>query len=213
MEDQTVSESMRPGLKQDLAIYFDSSFADVLETWGVGNVWTEIQILMGARKGRVLDIACGTGRTYDFLKRFEDLEYHGCDISNLLIERAYARGILESRARVADATCLPYENNSFDFVFSIGSIEHFTESGIEAMLTECRRVCRGLGFHQFPVSIREKDEGWISPYQSYWNNSETWWMEKFEKIYGSNIIVMPSRWSDALSRGVWFITYEPGWIL
>lgn len=193
------------GFHQSNDIYFDPKFAELLETWGTDNAWREIAFLLENRRGKVLDLACGTGRTQDFLKTFSQLEYYGCDISEPLIDRAEARGISRDRLRVADATSLDYETAEFDYLFSIGSLEHFTESGLDKTIAECRRVCSGISFHQVPVSKSGFNEGWITPYQSYWNNSEIWWRERFAKSFGENVWVMTSRWSDSQSRGAWFI--------
>jgi ubiquinone/menaquinone biosynthesis C-methylase UbiE len=195
----------KTGDRQDTEIYFDPAFAEVLETWAVTNAWREIQVLLGERSGKVLDLACGTGRTYDFLKRFKNLDYNGCDISPMLIERAIQRGISKERLQALDATKLDCADNEFDFVFSIGSLEHFTVKGLGFALAECRRVSRGLNFHMVPVSSSGLDEGWITPYQSYWNNSQRWWTRVFEETFGENVWVMSSRWQDEQSRGVWFI--------
>jgi ubiquinone/menaquinone biosynthesis C-methylase UbiE len=196
------------GDRQDIEIYFDPGFAEVLETWAVKNAWREIQVLLGDRSGKVLDLAGGTGRTYDFLKRFTGLEYHGCDISPMLIERAVRRGISQKRVRVLDATKLDCADREYDFVFSIGSLEHFTESGLRSAIAECRRVCRGLNFHMVPVSSSGLDEGWITPYQSYWNNSQSWWTNIFKETFSYNVWTMPSKWEDDHSRGVWFVCGE-----
>jgi ubiquinone/menaquinone biosynthesis C-methylase UbiE len=193
------------GLEQNTEIYFDPAFAEVLETWAVKNAWREIQVLLGERTGKALDVACGTGRTFDFLKRFKGLEYYGCDISSMLIERAVQRGISSEKLRVMDATVLGYADREFDFLFSIGSLEHFTVEGLRSALTECRRVCRGLNFHMIPVSSSGLDEGWIKPYQAYWNNSQQWWVNIFEETFGYNVWTMSSKWEDDQSRGVWFI--------
>src|ERR1700737_5049182 len=130
----------KTGDRQDTDIYFDPAFAEILETWAIKNAWHEIQFLLGDRTGKVLDLACGTGRTHDFIKRFTGLEYYGCDISSMLIEKAAARGISNERLRVRDATKLDYVEGEFDYVFSIGSLEHFTVDGLRSTLAECRRV-------------------------------------------------------------------------
>jgi ubiquinone/menaquinone biosynthesis C-methylase UbiE len=198
--------SSKPGDIQSLGVYSDPRFADVLETWAETSAWLEIQALLGGRKGKVLDVACGTGRTSDFLQGFADLEYHGCDISELLIGRAVQRGIPADRVRVADATRLDYPDQSFDYVFSIGSFEHFTMEGLERVLSECNRVGKCLNFHMVPLARSGKDEGWVTSHQSYWNNSEGWWASHFEKAFGDQPWIMSSRWNDRRSRGVWFIS-------
>lgn len=193
------------GTRQSVDLYFDPKFAELLEVWAVDSAWREIGFLLSNRKGNVLDLACGTGRAFDFLKDFDGLEYHGCDLSKPLIDRAIARGIPANRLRVEDAIKLGYVDGEFDYVFSIGSLEHFTLDGLRSTLRECRRVCRGVNFHQVPVSKSNFNEGWIAPYQSYWNNSEQWWIEQFEQAFGKNVWVMNSKWEDDQSRGAWFV--------
>jgi ubiquinone/menaquinone biosynthesis C-methylase UbiE len=204
---RAVTKNHRPqtGDRQDTDIYFDPAFAEILETWATKNAWREIQFLLGGRSGKVLDLACGTGRTHDFLKRFTGLEYYGCDISSMLIDRAIQRGIRAERLRVEDATKLDYADGEFDYLFSIGSLEHFTLAGLRSTLSECRRVCPGINFHHIPVSLSGLNEGWITPYQSYWNNSRKWWDKIFAEVFGDNVWVMSSKWADIQSRGAWFI--------
>ena len=189
---------------QDLDIYWDSKMAEILETWGEGNVWNEIQYLVVALNGRVLDIACGTGKTMEILSKFSMLEIHGCDISDLLIKKANSRGIEKARLKVGDATNMDYERNSFDYAYSIGSLEHFTEDGIVSLLKECKRVTKNASFHNIPVSRSNKDEGWIKRTQSYYNNSIDWWMDKFNQVY-KKVYIIDSAWNDSRSVGKWFI--------
>jgi ubiquinone/menaquinone biosynthesis C-methylase UbiE len=190
--------------QQNLAVYWDAAMEEILETWGEGNVWSEIQLAMAGREGRVLDIACGTGKTIEVLAGETGLELWGCDISDRLIARAVKRGIPSERLHVGDATRLPYEDRFFDYSYSIGSIEHFTEEGIAAMLAECRRVTRKVAFHTHPVSKSGRDEGWITTIQSYFNNSPEWWVEKYRKAF-SKVVVLDSLWHDERSVGKWFV--------
>ncbi len=199
------------GQHQNVEIYSDPEFARVLEIWGEGTAWDEIQFLLGGRKGKVLDVACGTGRTHDFLAHFAELDYYGCDISPLLIRKAVERGIKAANVSVQDATQMSYPNDKFDFAFSIGSLEHFTIAGIKSALHECNRVCTGLNFHHLPVSKSNLDEGWVSPYQSYWNNSLPWWLDKFRSEFGEKVWTAESAWQDGMSQGIWFICGRAEW--
>lgn len=198
----TNNASSKPG-EQDLNIYWDADMAQLLETWGADNVWKEIPLLMAGRSGKVLDIACGTGKTMEILSRFP-LDIHGCDISDLLIGKAVGRGIVQDHLTVCDATKMPYENDSFDYAYSIGSLEHFTEEGISKFLLECHRVTRMISYHMIPVSRSEKNEGWLKTYQSFHNNSVDWWLEKYKSAY-KTVHVLDSTWNDEISVGKWFI--------
>jgi len=190
--------------KQALDIYWDPKMAELLESWGEGNAWHEITMIFAGRTGRALDIACGTGKVMAVVQAVPGIEVYGCDISDLLIARAVRRGLDPARLKVCDATQLPYADDSFDFAYSIGSLEHFTEEGIEQVLRGCSRVVNGPSFHMIPVSRSGVDEGWIKPYQEYFNNSSTWWIERAQRVF-PNVALLDSIWSDERSLGKWLV--------
>ncbi len=189
--------------EQDLAIYWDEEWAEILEHWGEGNAWSEIQLLMMNCRGKVLDVACGTGRTMSILARFADIEITGCDISDMLIGKARDRGIDPERLVLGDATRMAFPDNSFDYAYSIGSLEHFTEDGLAKVIGECWRVTTRSSFHMVPIARDGRDHGWIKTTQSYFNNSVEWWCGKFGARYDT-VQVLDSSWSDAISVGKWF---------
>jgi ubiquinone/menaquinone biosynthesis C-methylase UbiE len=192
------------GADQALDIYWDPEMAAALETWGEGNAWNEIQLLMLNTHGTVLDIACGTGKVITMLEGIKDLEVHGCDISDFLLTKAVERGIPKERLICCDATALPYPAKHFDYAYSIGSLEHFTEEGIHALMQQCKKVVGRRSFHMIPVSRSQKNEGWISPWQSYFNNSTDWWVAKCKSSFGK-VTVLDSAWQDEMSLGKWLI--------
>lgn len=193
--------------KQDLHVYWDSDIANILETWGERNVWNEIQLIMVNCEGIVLDIACGTGKTIDLLSRFTKIDIYGCDISDFLIKKAVERGIREDRLTVCDATNTKYPDNYFDYAYSIGSLEHFTEDGILKFMSECNRIVKKVSFHMIPVSRSGLDEGWLTTYQSFYNNSTSWWFNKYSSVF-SKIHVLDSVWNDKISVGKWFVCFK-----
>ena len=192
---------------QELQVYWDEKFADDVSEWGRGNAWDEILFLMAGRHGRVLDVACGTGINIAALSQRKGLEVHGCDISDLLIRRAMSYGILTERLTVCDASKMPYPGESFDYGYSIGSLEHFDVVSLEACVRECRRVIRGPVFHMVPVSRSGKDEGWIRRQQSFHNNAVAWWLARFAVAYPF-VEVLDSRWEDDISVGKWFVCLD-----
>jgi SAM-dependent methyltransferase len=191
---------------QDLDLYWTPEMAQVLETWADGNAWLEVQFLMANCRGRVLDIACGTGKTMTLLDA-EALEVHGCDISDLLIAKALERGLPQARLRVCDATQLPYADRGFDYSYSIGSLEHFTEEGIGKFIAEAARVSAIGSFHMMPTSRSRRDEGWMKTYQSFHNCSQDWWVRRFETHF-RRVRVLDSNWNDRISVGKWFLCYH-----
>lgn len=192
---------------QELDVYWDTEMAKMLETWGEGNVWSEIQFLMATCNGRVLDIACGTGKTMEIISQFRDVEVFGIDISDFLINKAIDRGIDINHLKVGDATSTGYSDDFFKYSYSIGSLEHFTNTGISEFIAESYTVSEIASFHMIPVSRSGKDEGWIKRFQSYHNNSVDWWLNKFYLSY-TNVIVLDSKWQDDISIGKWFIGYK-----
>ncbi len=137
-----------------------------------------------------------------------DIEVHGCDISDFLITKALARGIAKDRLRICDARKTGYPGGAFDYSYSIGSLEHFTEDGVVQTIAECNRITHRASFHQVPVSRSGKDEGWTQAAQSYFNNSVDWWLERFAGSYRTTL-VFDSRWEDTISLGKWFVGLKP----
>lgn len=202
--EKTQYKAILDSNKQDLDLYWDSKYAEVLETWGKDNVWNEIQLILASCKGKILDIACGTGITIDILKKYPQLDLYGFDISDLLINKAIEKNISKEKLKVADATKINYSENEFDYSFSIGSLEHFTEEGINKFIEQTYRITKKISFHQIPVSRSNFDEGWMKTTQSFFNNSETWWLSKFQTQY-SKVYIVPSKWEDSISYGRWYI--------
>lgn len=190
--------------QQDLDVYWDPNMATMLETWGENNVWNEIKFFMINCKGRVLDIACGTGKAIDVLSKFPFITVHGCDISDFLIEKAVQRGIKAEHLKICDASQTSYPDLFFDYSYSIGSLEHFTEDGIHNFIKENFRTTKKAAYHFIPVSKSGSNEGWIKTFQSYFNNSTEWWLNKFKEVYPT-VYVLDSVWCDDISDGRWFI--------
>jgi ubiquinone/menaquinone biosynthesis C-methylase UbiE len=151
-----------------------------------------------------VDIACGTGKVMTMLADYPSLEVHGFDISDFLIQKALDRGIPSARLQIADATKTSYTDNQFDYGYSIGSLEHFTEDGITDFVRETYRITRRASFHQMPTSRSGKNEGWMKTLQSFHNNSPAWWVAKFRSTY-PQVYVLDSAWNDKISVGKWFV--------
>jgi ubiquinone/menaquinone biosynthesis C-methylase UbiE len=71
----------------------------------------------------LLDVSCGQGRLLCFARQ-AGLRVTGLDLSPLAAAAAN-RTALSACVNVADAERLPYANASFDYVTSIGSLEHY----------------------------------------------------------------------------------------
>lgn len=94
--------------------------------------------------GRVLDVACGTGANFPYLPDGVDLV--GVDLSEAMLTRARAQAQnlrVDADLHRADASALPFPDDSFDTVVSSLSTCTFTDP--VAVLGEMDRVCRPDG--------------------------------------------------------------------
>lgn len=97
------------------------------------------------RRLRVLDFGCGKGR---YLRLFASLlpeaELFGCDVEVQGVEQVRRDGFV---AAVLDPEVakLPYDDASFDFVYSSNVVEHIPRPLYEQYLREVRRVLKPGG--------------------------------------------------------------------
>ena len=97
------------------------------------------QYLTDLKETKVLDVGCGLGMSMDYFIG-QGAQVLGVDITPQTVKAANLKGL---RAIEADARSLPYKNNSFDIVYSIGVIEHFQQT--QMALEEQVRVCKPGG--------------------------------------------------------------------
>ncbi|WP_331232629.1 class I SAM-dependent methyltransferase [Natronorarus salvus] len=114
-------------------------------------------------KGRVLDVACGTGTNFRYLP--ESVELVGIDISEEMV--GYARQELDRLDREGalfhmDAQSLEFESDSFDTVIS--SLSTCTFPDPITALQEMERVCSPTG-RILLVEHGRSDVGLIARYQ------------------------------------------------
>jgi len=191
--------------EQELDIYWTDDMAFQLENWGKAHTWNEIECLLVNCRGKVLDIACGTGVNILSMQKFKNITLFGFDISDFLIKKGVEKGIDSARLSVQDATKTNYRDSEFDYSYSIGSLEHFTIDGIHDFLKECSRYTSKCSFHMIPVSESNLDEGWMRTNQSFHNNSVKWWLDIYLK-YFPEVVVLNSGYVDqGLSLGKWFV--------
>lgn len=112
--------------------YAERDLLDVVNTMDLPGHW------MPGKEEYVLEAGCGAG---GMMKVFASSGGHvfGVDISFKMLEFAREKGDVAS----GDIRSLPYKDSSFDYVVSLGVIEHFPES--EKALKECVRVLKKGG--------------------------------------------------------------------
>lgn len=109
-------------------------------------VWEELNYLAKyAEDGdKVLDIGCGNGRLLQIFKN-KKIDYTGIDSSEKLIVIAKEKHS-SVKFLTADALNLPFEDNSFDKVFSIAVLHHIPSKELRLkFLEEAKRVLKPNG--------------------------------------------------------------------
>ena len=93
----------------------------------------------------VLDVGCAKGFfLYDLKQELPGISINGVDISEYAIENAKPE--VKEYLQVANATKLPFEDDSFDFVMSINTVHNLNREDCAISLQEIERVSRGDSF-------------------------------------------------------------------
>jgi len=112
------------------------------------------------KKLRILEIAAGTGSaSLDFIYAFPNSEYYLTDLSTAYLEVAKLR--LKNKNihfEVANAANLPYQDNSFDIVFSIFLFHELPNKVRLETFAEMFRVCKKNGVLGLCDSLQLNDE-------------------------------------------------------
>ena len=88
---------------------------------------------------RVLDIGCGKGfQLFELTQVLPGLQVRGLDVSTYAIEHAHPE--IKTLIDHGTAVSLPYEDQSFDFVFTINTLHNLYNRDLEAALREIERV-------------------------------------------------------------------------
>ena len=87
------------------------------------------------KDAKILDAGCGTGKLASFWLN-EGYDVLGIDISDGALAIAKKKGVNTMKANILKG--LPFEDNSFDLVYSDGLLEHFVDP--EPILAELFRV-------------------------------------------------------------------------
>ncbi|WP_111976511.1 class I SAM-dependent methyltransferase [Algibacillus agarilyticus] len=94
---------------------------------------------------QVLDVGCAKGFfIYDLTQAIPGIKAQGIDVSEYAIENAKPE--VKANLKVACATQLPYEDNSFDFVMSINTVHNLEREDCAKALQEIMRVSRGKAY-------------------------------------------------------------------
>ena len=106
---------------------------------------------------RILDVGCGKGYLlYEFTQAVPGVEVAGLDISEYAVENAKEE--VRPYLQVGNATSLPYDDNEFDFVVSLGTLHNLGESDLWGAIAEIERVGKGSAKYIMVESYRNEAE-------------------------------------------------------
>ena len=131
---------------------------------------------------RVLDVGCGKAfLLYDLTQSVSGLEVAGVDVSQYGIE--HAKEEVRPHLRVASASDLPFDDDSFDLVISINTLHNLEVFDLERAIREIERVGR-RDKYICVESYRNEEEKvnllyWQLTCESFYSPEEwQWWFER-----------------------------------
>lgn len=106
---------------------------------------------------RILDVGCGKGYLlHEFARTVPGVEVAGLDISAYAVENAKAE--LQPFLTVGDAAELPWPDDHFDFVVSLGTLHNLPLSRLWSAIGEIERVGKGAAKYIMVESWRSERE-------------------------------------------------------
>ena len=106
---------------------------------------------------KILDIGCGKGYlAYEFTQAVPGCKVQGIDISEYAIDNAKKE--VKPSLRVGNATQLPFDDDSFDFVVSLGTFHNLEIFDLFTALREIERVGKGKKKYFMVESFRNEKE-------------------------------------------------------
>jgi len=97
--------------------------------------------LLGGKKGKTLDIGCGSGFSLDVLDK-KDYNPIGMDISEAMLEIAQSRG--HKRLIEGNFKNIPFKDSSFDVVISISTLQWIKATNLNEIRKEYEKAAKEI---------------------------------------------------------------------
>jgi len=135
------------------------------------------------KDAKILDAGCGTGKLASFWLN-EGYDILGVDVSDGALAITNKKGVKTIKADILKG--LPFEDNSFDLVYSDGLLEHFVDP--EPILTELFRVSGKYVLTFVPrISPLKTIIDFIIPPPKEYKKKDTEWIKLHERFKPINI--------------------------
>jgi ubiquinone/menaquinone biosynthesis C-methylase UbiE len=154
-----------------------------------------VEVVAGLEPGRTLDVACGTG----FLTRHLPGSVVALDASSAMLDEARPQA---PRALLVqgDALALPFQNDSFDRVFTAHFYGHLETDERAMFLAEAHRVARELVIVDSSRAHATVDE----EYQPRVLNDGSQW-EVYKRYFTPAVLAEELGGGETLLDGQWFV--------
>ena len=176
----------------EVAIQYGEDYWDGDRMYGFGGYrydgrWRPVAEDMARHYGlkagdKILDVGCGKGfLLYEFTQAIPGVTVAGIDISRYAIDNA--KDEVKPFLQVGNALDLPFEDDSFDLVFSITTLHNLYNYELRKALQEIQRVGKGDKKHFVVESYRNEQEKvnflyWQLTCRSFYTPEEWEWFMK-----------------------------------
>ena len=173
--------------------YVDAQERRILERW-----------LQPFRGGRILDLACGTGR-------FLDLATHGIDASQEMLQVARAKHPAKDlRQALANEIAPPETSGTFDAIFCFHLFMHVPLAEIRSIIEACGRCVRpgGILIFDAPSALRRRivrfrAQGWHGATSLSSGDVDELTADKWRGIGSEGVLLFPiHRFPEAVRKWI-----------
>lgn len=144
--------------------------------------------LLKNREGKIVDLACGTGRLLNYSN-------YGVDASDKMIEISKQK-FPEKTIYLSDASSTPFDNNSIDTIICFHFFMHLNDNKLNEILIECNRILKNNGRLIFDIPSKKRrilfnyfPNEWHGAYSLSINDINNFQKFKINKIFG--ILFLP----------------------
>jgi len=162
--------------------------------------------LLRTQPVKVLDVGCGDGVHWHYLRRLknEQLSYTGIDISTVVIQRLRQHNVAGKNHFIQmDATALATPNDTYDIVFAFGVVAYTSDP--QRCFAEICRVCKPGGW--VGIWIYPQQEGLGGPAfdltRQICQRVGPFWTRRIADLIVPFLGILPTRSRMSLRNSTW----------